>query len=125
VLLVMPTSQGSAVLPASTADSTSTRATVGKQATPPGVKVGIEDRVTTKQSPAPKRGKRRTRKGQRLDLRSLLHGTADEAQEGDNSGQGEEIESEMAGLEIGSSEMPAVKWYSGPSEGLSIPHCDS
>src|SRR5436305_9662855 len=79
-LLAMPTSQESAALPASNADSTSTGTTVGKQATLPGIKVGIEDGVTTKQSPAPKRGRRRTRKGHRLDLRSMLPRTADEAQ---------------------------------------------
>jgi hypothetical protein len=89
------------MLPASSPDST-----LGKQATSAGVNVETGDGVTMKGS---NRNKQHTRKGQRLDLRSLLHGQADETRQTYNGDQHEEIEQEMAGLGIRSHELPTTK----------------
>lgn len=89
------------MLSASSPDST-----LGKQATSAGVNVETGDRVTMKKS---KRNKQQPKKGQRLDMRSLLHGQADETRKPYNGDQREELEQEMAGLGIQSNELPTTK----------------
>jgi hypothetical protein len=100
------------MLPASSPDST-----LGKQAASAGVNGETGDGVTMKES---KRNKQQTRKGQRLDLRLLPQGQADETRKTYNGDQHEEIEQEMAGLGIRSNELPTTKRYPVLSERSSI-----
>jgi hypothetical protein len=100
----MSASQASTSLPALSGEPTPKRIILPTQTRSPDAKVGTGDKLIVKQSGSPKRGKQRSKKGQRLDLKSLLQGAADETQDRKKDDQLDGIDQGIADLGFQSNE---------------------
>jgi hypothetical protein len=121
----MSASQESASPPARRGEPAPKRVILSTQAISPDASVVTTDKLMIKQSESPKRSKQRTKKGQRLDLRSLLHGAANETEASNNDDQGDGIEQGIANLGIKESEENVMEQYMDPnrrSAGFTMTH---
>jgi hypothetical protein len=105
----MSASKESASLPATNTEPAPTRVILPAHATSPSAMPGTESKLTVKQSISASRGKQRAKKGQRLDLRSLLQGVADESLGSISDDRPHDIKQRIAELGIQDNEETTMK----------------